>query len=773
MVKSSKENYAGNPVVKVRIVSLKSSHVTVRLEDGSRGIIPRREWSWDRSEKPDTSKWVENSSHEAVLLPETSQAGWALLSFRQKTDPWEGTESWLKAGKVITGEVVNILSDSVYVQLKPGIDAFCAAADLPLFPDALPKDVLSYGDQLRAIITRVDAENRQVDISVNDWMRQIDIRASEQETRLERLFRKKINAATDLPLNTFAAPQEKDETSYEVPALQQLQSVLIVDDNPAALAIIKDMLQPLQVHITEITNGDDAIKWFDEGQLADLIIMDINLGDHTFGPEIAAQILEKRPDQHFLFTSRDPHNLLSFKFLEEKYNRKFSFFVKTDKVNDDHFLETIHLLQTGIVHKSKSMVARNQEGFIEQLEMQGFVKSSLKTGLEQMLSDLRRSIFVQHAFILEYDEAHRLFELTAAAHTNRPDLYEIELEKLSYSPAVGVIEEEDVLYVNDINHETKNNRFRNFYAHLDFKVVYAVPIKLPGYATRHGLFVLNNTSDLTGEAILQIRTVANFCAILIERDFILRKMQMYEDRYFKGQLFGTFMHELGNYMTGLQTSIKNVHHFGLEKPNPEKLQRGIDGLSASCNDIKELNDSYTRLMRDEIEYIDINEVVKKVKRQLTYKAQEENSVELLLDLYPDIPKVRANPLRVEQVVSNLVLNAIQHVSLQFKHMKEINDTRKSEQPLLVTKAVLVKTTFNEQKGTCHIFVLDTGPGVRHEQQHKVFRAGETSRRDGQGLGLFISKNLVEAMSGEIALVDSIRFCGSVFGFYLPIGPSKA
>jgi signal transduction histidine kinase/DNA-binding NarL/FixJ family response regulator/predicted RNA-binding protein with RPS1 domain len=772
MTISQKVNYKNYPIVKVRISSAKSSHLIVRLEDGSRGIIPRREWNWDRREKPDTSKWVEGSSHEAVLMPEAANAGYSLLSFREKTDPWLGSEDLLQEGKIILGEVVNFLHDGIFIQIRPGIDAFCAAADIPLLPEQLPIDVLCYGDRVRVKINKIDRIERKLNVSINDWLRQIEIKPEEQQRRLERLFGKKMNEilAAKKAQPVLLEPQEDAE--FEVPILKQVKSVMIVDDHEEDQANIRLALRPLNVIITEARSGKATLNWLEEGHQADLIIMDINLGDDTFGPEIAAKILEQYPNQHFLFTSRDPHNLLSFKFLEDKYHRKYPFFVKIQVAQSELLVETIRLLQTGIVHKTKSMVARNQDTFVEQLEMQAYLKSSLKTGLEVMLADLRRSTFVQHAFILEYDEPQRAFEVVASHPNNRPEVYAYDLEKLYYSPAREVIEEDEVLYVSEINGEIKTGRFRNFYSHLNFSVCYGVPIKLPGYATRFGLFVLNSTTDLTWETILHIRTMANFCSVLIERDFILRKMQVYEDRYFKGQLFGTLMHELGNYMMGLKTNIDNAYHFGLKKPDQEKLARVIDGLANNYKDMDELNASHTRLMKDEIEYIDINDIVKKVKRQLGYKAKEESNTEIVLDLQEDMPNVKSNPLRIEQVISNLVLNAIQHVAIQFKQVNNINNIQGYEQSLLVTKTVLIKTCFHEDNGLCHIFILDTGPGVPYEQQHKIFRAGESSRREGQGLGLFISKNLTEAMQGNIVIADSIRFGGSLFAISLPIGSSK-
>jgi signal transduction histidine kinase len=65
-------------------------------------------------------------------------------------------------------------------------------------------------------------------------------------------------------------------------------------------------------------------------------------------------------------------------------------------------------------------------------------------------------------------------------------------------------------------------------------------------------------------------------------------------------------------------------------------------------------------------------------------------------------------------------------------------------------------------------VIDTGPGVRYPDQKRIFRLDTSTREEGHGWGLFISRNLVEIMRGRLRLVGSLRFIGSVFAVELPM-----
>jgi signal transduction histidine kinase/CheY-like chemotaxis protein len=772
MLEVRKVNYAGHPVVKVRIQSVKPSLVVVKMEDGGRGMIRKREWNWDHLEKPNTEAWVEGTSHEAVLLSGASKYGYAQLSFKEKIDPWENAKDFLKLGDSLKGVVVNILDDAIFVQLKPGINAINWAVNLPMLPEQFPNSILSIGDQVYAQIVELDIAQRRVAVSINDWLRAMDIKPGTSKDRLSHFFRENLEALKNVSRMGLKDFVRTESEEFEVLPLKELKSVLIVDDQENDRTDLKKALSSLNISIKEAFSGDEALDWFKAGNTADLVIMDINLGANGFGPDIAGQILDiYGAHQHFLFTSKDPHNIIAFRLLEEKYQTKFPFYTKQIGADPDELIHIIRLLEGGFVYKTSGIVARNQGAFVEQLEMQAYLNTPLETGLTDMLADLQRSTFVQHAFILELEEDQRSFKVVAALPNRRLDLYEFGLDNLYFSQARDVIEDEEILYASSISKEEKQSRFHNFFNHIHFTSCYAIPIRLKGYAARHGLFVLNNSPDLTWETILHIRTMSNYCSVLIERDLMLRKLQMYEDRYFKGQLFGTLLHELSNALNGLKNYIDITHSTGLVDFDAGKLQIGVSGLKQSYTAISEMTTSYTRLMKDELEYVDINETVEKVKRQLNYKAKEENNVEIILELDKDAPRIKANKLRVEQIISNVLLNAIQHVSMQFKHIKSVNDIRGYQSPIQSDKAVLIQTCYCSNVDMCRIAIMDTGPGVHYDQHQRVFKAGVSSRRDGQGLGLFISKNLAEAMEGELILAESIRFAGSAFVVSFPVKSS--
>lgn len=136
-------------------------------------------------------------------------------------------------------------------------------------------------------------------------------------------------------------------------------------------------------------------------------------------------------------------------------------------------------------------------------------------------------------------------------------------------------------------------------------------------------------------------------------------------------------------------------------------------------------------------------------------AAKAKDLELVLEVAADVPAwISADPTRLNQVITNLVGNAI-----------------KFSQDGTITLHMSVQDT------KLYVAVTDQGIGLTQEAQKRVFNKFEqassaTNRRyGGTGLGLSISKELIELMDGQIG-VESIPFKGSTFWFTVPLMPAE-
>jgi PAS domain S-box-containing protein len=146
--------------------------------------------------------------------------------------------------------------------------------------------------------------------------------------------------------------------------------------------------------------------------------------------------------------------------------------------------------------------------------------------------------------------------------------------------------------------------------------------------------------------------------------------------------------------------------------------------------------------------VDVGALVREVVLLLRGEARR-HAVTVRTALTPDLPPVQADPVQVQQVLMNLALNAVEAL-------------RRVEGAREITIA-----TAREGRG-CAVAVLDTGPGLPPEQLDRIFDAFYTTKPDGTGMGLPISRSIVEAHGGRL-WAEPAPGRGMTFRFTLPAG----
>jgi two-component system sensor kinase FixL len=120
-------------------------------------------------------------------------------------------------------------------------------------------------------------------------------------------------------------------------------------------------------------------------------------------------------------------------------------------------------------------------------------------------------------------------------------------------------------------------------------------------------------------------------------------------------------------------------------------------------------------------------------------------------LAPELPNLWGDPVQVQQVLVNLVGNAF-----------EALDASESVAPTVVVQTRRVPS------GAVEFRVSDNGEGIPQERLAQVFDAYFSTRAGGMGMGLAISRSIVEAHQGRIA-VESVPGVATTFRFTLPVG----
>lgn len=179
--------------------------------------------------------------------------------------------------------------------------------------------------------------------------------------------------------------------------------------------------------------------------------------------------------------------------------------------------------------------------------------------------------------------------------------------------------------------------------------------------------------------------------------------------------------------------------------NAKRLQR----LSSEILDVSKIESSLLRLSKSSI---DLNEKIKTVINDIENGYDDGNKKNVKILFQPNEPiTVYVDKDRIYQVLSNLLNNAIKFTE---------NGT--------VTINIGVNYSSNNHDKEVIVTITDTGTGISPEILPKLFSKFVTSSNHGTGLGLFISKGIIEAHGGRIWAENNSSGIGTTFSFSLPI-----
>jgi signal transduction histidine kinase len=220
-----------------------------------------------------------------------------------------------------------------------------------------------------------------------------------------------------------------------------------------------------------------------------------------------------------------------------------------------------------------------------------------------------------------------------------------------------------------------------------------------------------------------------------------------------GQLSASIAHEVNQPLSAIVTSAHAaLNWLGAQPPNLENTRRALDRIIQDGNRASDIIRRIRALIQKvptQNDQLSINETILEVIA-LTHGEVQRNGVSLQTRLAKDAPLIQGDRVQLQQVMLNLIINAVEAMSGASERSREL--------------------VIDSEKGTSNgvlITVRDSGPGLNPENFDHLFDAFYTTKPGGMGMGLSICRSIIEAHGGRVWVTANVPK-GAIFQFTLPV-----
>jgi len=221
-----------------------------------------------------------------------------------------------------------------------------------------------------------------------------------------------------------------------------------------------------------------------------------------------------------------------------------------------------------------------------------------------------------------------------------------------------------------------------------------------------------------------------------------------------GEMASSIAHELNQPLAAIANYAQGcVRRMSSPNYNPTQIINALENISnqskRSGDIIKRMRD-FVRKGEPNRASTDINLIIQASVQLANFEARKRG-VYVHMQLQKVMPLVLADDIQIEQVVLNLIRNA-------FEAMEANSWTRKE---------LIIHSWYNTQIDMVEVAVWDTGHGISNDQRDNLFDAFFSTKPDGMGMGLSISRSIIESHGGHLAAnINQVK--GTTFRFSLPV-----
>ena len=311
-------------------------------------------------------------------------------------------------------------------------------------------------------------------------------------------------------------------------------------------------------------------------------------------------------------------------------------------------------------------------------------------------------------------------------------------------------EPEKVVVINDIDIDIKDPVLKEYFKSKRTYSLLLYPVT-SRYLSRQqiiGIIMLCSSKPRkwTSDEIDSLKPIIDTTTLVYLES---KQRQDLEDQ--RKTFLATLTHDLRSPLLGEQKALEAIIS--------KKFGTSLENFLEYLEDMHKTNDELLRIVDNllmtyhyesgkteaELEASNIHDIIYNVVKLMKPLAQDSDS-EIITDVQPDLPLILANADEINRVISNLINNAIKHN----------------------TKGTNLKVSAKKVNDEVQVSVSDNGKGIPESERSKIFQKYPTTKRMiGSGLGLYLSKQIIDAHKSRIWF-ESEEGKGTTFYFTLPI-----
>lgn len=258
------------------------------------------------------------------------------------------------------------------------------------------------------------------------------------------------------------------------------------------------------------------------------------------------------------------------------------------------------------------------------------------------------------------------------------------------------------------------------------------------FPVRLRVLPLSDQSQARLLAVLQDRS---------EQQAIENQTEILAQRALLGEVTAILAHEVRNPINNISTGVQLIaSRLGKEHPQYDSLQK----LRHECDRLNQLLSDvlfFARPLELKMEPLDLADLMQRLILRWSPRFKQSR-IECQTNFAPGLPPAWADPRTFEQVILNLITNALQAM------------------PDGGTISIALQEATTPQGTMLELKIADTGSGIPAHMVERIFDPFFTTKREGTGLGLAISRRILSAHKGTIS-VDSFTGAGTVFTIRVP------